>query len=152
MSIGAVSGGMSDFSSMQARMQDMMAQKFATADADGSGGVSLEEFEGMRADSPMGSAKPAGAPSAAEAFAQLDADGNGEVTSAEFESARPPSPAGDFSPDMLASLLQTQEVSGQTATLDSLVAAAETEVSTEDDLVDGLLDLLSGSEDESEDA
>ncbi len=150
MSIGAVSGGMSDFSSMQVRMQDMMAQKFAAADADGSGGVSLDEFEGMQADSPMGSARPAGAPSAAEAFAQLDADGDGEVTSAEFESARPPSPAGSFSPDMLASLLQTQEVSGQATTLDSLAATAETEVSTEDDLVDDLLDLLTGSEDESE--
>lgn len=152
MSIGAISGGMSDFSGIQGRMQDMMAQQFAAADADGSGGVSLEEFEGMRANGPSGSANPAGAPSAEEAFARLDADGNGEVTSAEFEPAKPPSPAGNFSPDMLASLLQTQEVSGQTTTLDSLSAAVETEASTEDDLVDGLLDLLSGSEEESEDA
>ena len=106
----------------------------------------------MRADSPMDSAKPAGAPSVEEAFASLDADGDGEVTSAEFESGRPPLPSGSFSPDMLAGLLQTQEVSGQSSTLEALTAAAETEVSTADDLVNELLDLLSGSEDDGEDA
>lgn len=77
---GLSGGGMRpDFSQMQAMRQ----QAFAKADSDGSGGLKLDEFKGMVAQSPM--AKMGGPKvDVAEAFGQMDADGDGSLTETEL--------------------------------------------------------------------
>ena len=146
MSIGALSGGGFDFSSLRAQFEQARAAAFEQADADKSGGLSLQELESARAESPFGGANSAGSPSTEEIFAQLDADGNGEVSSTEFTSARPPTPAGGFSPEAFASLLSAQESEGSTSILDLFAASSEEEVSEETDLIGSLLDALEEDE------
>lgn len=147
MSIGGVSSAGFDFSAMRARFQENAMAKFEAADADKSGGLSLDEFKGLQADSPLGSAKPAGAPSAEEMFAKLDADGDGQLTAAE----RPEPPGGNFSPEAFLSLLSAQEgfkAGGFGQTTDLSSATFESSESSENDLVSQLLDALGDSKDE----
>lgn len=149
MSIGAVSGGAPDYSSLRAFFEEQRAAKFETADADRSGGLTLEEFEKLRADSPFASANVAGAPSTEEVFSGLDADGDGEVTQSEFANAKPPGLAGGFSPETFSGLLSAQEQSGSPSILDFLNFSSEEtdeEESEETNLVDAFLDILDGSE------
>ncbi len=84
-SIGG-SGGMPDFSRIQAQMQQKSAQAFGKADGDGSGGLSIDEFKSMMESSPMAKAgKVGGAEKASEAFGKLDADGDGSLTKTELD-------------------------------------------------------------------
>jgi Ca2+-binding EF-hand superfamily protein len=55
---------------------------FQKADANGSGGLSLEEFKSA---GPKGANAPKGAPSVEEAFAQFDTDKSGELNQKELE-------------------------------------------------------------------
>lgn len=164
MSIGGVSGSTPDFSSMRANMEAKMAERFASDDADGSGGLSLSEFTeshkngppgggpggpgGPRgAGGPGGAANVAGSkPSAEELFAGLDSDSDGEITQEEFAAAKPPAPYGDFASDTMSSLLSAQEDSSSSAILNLLKESAdeaeETSESSADDLLSALLESL----------
>ncbi len=77
------SGGMPDFSRIQAQMQQKSVQAFSKADGDGSGGLNIDEFKSMVESSPM--AKAGGANKASEAFGKLDADGDGSLTKTELD-------------------------------------------------------------------
>lgn len=149
MSIGGVSSAGFDFAAMRARFQENAMAKFEAADADKSGGLSLDEFKGIQADNPFGSAKPAGAPSAEEMFAKLDADGDGQLTASE----RPQAPGGNFSPEAFMNLLSAQEGFstsgfGQSSMMNLLSAGSESQQSSETDLVSQLMDALTDSTDE----
>lgn len=150
MSISGVSAAGFDFSSLRAQLQDTAAAKFQDADADKSGGLSLEEFEGLRADGPFGSANAAGGPSTEELFSSLDADGDGELTEAERPSGPP---GGSFSPDAFSSLLSAQEAFGGvqssgSSILDILNGPYEKSGTPDNDLLGQLLDSISGEADE----
>jgi hypothetical protein len=82
MNIGSI-GAMPDFSQLRQAL-------FQRADADGSGGVSLEEFEQLGKNDQAGRVARQNAPSAADMFAKLDGDGDGSVTQSEFDAAAPP--------------------------------------------------------------
>lgn len=113
MSIGGVSSSMPDYSSLRARMQENMSERFKADDTDQSGGLSLEEFAEAQSSRAQGAGGPAniagGPPPAEEMFAGLDQDGDGEVTEEEMASAVPPPPQGSFSADTLEALLAAQE-------------------------------------------
>jgi hypothetical protein len=119
-----------------ALMQQMREARFAKADKDGSGGLSLEEF---RAGAPAGSSRDqagsagrADGPNLEQIYATLDGDGDGSLTAAEMEAGRPkgpppggpppggPPPGGALSGDMMSLLLQslseTDEAASTTAT------------------------------------
>jgi hypothetical protein len=70
-------GGMPDFS----RLQDLRQQAFNKADVDGSGGLSIAEFQGLEGP---GGAKPSEA-QAEEAFKAFDGDGDGQLTQRELD-------------------------------------------------------------------
>ncbi|MCP5371233.1 MAG: EF-hand domain-containing protein [Hyphomicrobiales bacterium] len=67
-----------------AEMQKLHQQRFVAADTDGSGGLSLEEFEAVGQNLPSGGQKPPDAPTAAEIFSEIDADGDGNLTQEEL--------------------------------------------------------------------
>ncbi|MEQ9518665.1 MAG: EF-hand domain-containing protein [Parvibaculum sp.] len=101
------SGGNS--AAREARMQE----RFNAADADRSGGLSVEEFESAFTNSPRGANSAA---SASEIFAQRDGNGDGQITSDEMgppQGGGRPEGAGGGRPmmasDMLSTLLQMQE-------------------------------------------
>ncbi|MCB2099708.1 MAG: EF-hand domain-containing protein [Rhodobacterales bacterium] len=75
-------------------MQKLHEQRFAAADTDGSGGLSLEEFEAVGKNMPNGGQKPPGGPAASELFDEIDADGDGVLTleemQAHFQQMAPP--------------------------------------------------------------
>ncbi|NBX66797.1 MAG: hypothetical protein EBQ96_07365 [Proteobacteria bacterium] len=65
---------------------DFSAQRqalFQKADANGSGGLSLEEFKSI---GPKGANAPQGAPSATDVFSKFDANSDGELTQSELDS------------------------------------------------------------------
>ncbi len=135
---GAGSAGSAvDMAGMQAEIQAKAQDKFATADADGSGGVSLEEFTTAKAEAPEGLAKPAGAPADEEIFAALDGDGDGEVTESE-----------------LMAMKETAKSSGPGGLMELLNGSVQQQPSGEEDLVGELLDTLTedGEDDEEDDA
>lgn len=121
MNVSSVSGRAMGSSPM-AEMAPQRAQNFRRADADGSGGLGVDEFKAFAAAGPQ---RPEGAPDAAtlEAdFAAFDTDGDGSLTESElddglrsrFEDARstvdrfggpPPGPRGEGG-DALDALLQ----------------------------------------------
>ncbi|MCW2309645.1 EF-hand domain-containing protein [Rhodobium gokarnense] len=152
MSIGAVSGSMPDFSAMKAMMEDARAERFAKDDADGSGGLSLEEFSDAHENRPQGPAEVAGGPSVEEMFAQLDTDGDGEVTEAELEEGAPKGPPpgpppGEFSSETFSSLLSVQEESSSGSITDLLSSGNEaSSEATEEDLLSELMESLIGTE------
>ena len=71
-------------------MAEMRQRMFSKADADGSGGISLDEFKELgkaqKKGGPEGAGKAGGAPDPTEMFSKFDADGNGELTQAELDS------------------------------------------------------------------
>lgn len=144
MSIDAISAYGVDFSAMRA--------KFQQADADKSGGLSLEEFEQAGAQNASGAADPAGQAGSGEMFAMLDADGDGELTAGEVSSAL----NGSISPESFMSLLAAQEsavASGvdTSAGRSQLTATYGSQGGSEDDLLGDLLDSLDEDTDEEED-
>ena len=144
MSLDAISAYGVDFSAMRA--------KFQQADADKSGGLSLEEFAHACTDCAPGAAEPADQPGAGEIFALLDADSNGELTSGEASSTL----NGNISPESFMSLLAAQEsaaASGVDASAgrSQLTATYGSQEGSEDDLLGDLLDSLDDDTDEEED-
>jgi len=155
MSIASISGGTPDFSALRAQFEEARNAKFASFDADESGGLSLDELKEAQANSPFAAAKGGNSKSVDEIFASLDADGNGEVSSSEFSAAKPPSGgpigAGSFSPEMFLGLLSAQEesLSGGASIVDLFTSTTPDE-SEEVDLVDALLGSLEDNEDSEE--
>lgn len=136
--MGMIGGGGFDPSQMRAMMgnfnpQDMQA-KMAEADTDGSGGLSIEEFQATDMGAKITEAKAAEGQSIEDVFAQMDADGDGELTQADRE-ARMAERQASFSSDMMSTLLALQEES----------QAEET------DLVETLTEILDESDSEDED-
>lgn len=80
--IGAIGGHGSD-------MLQMWKEKMAAADADASGGLSLEEFTKLGESGKAEGASKTGAPDPADIFAKLDGDGDGELSTEEM---KPPAP------------------------------------------------------------
>jgi Ca2+-binding EF-hand superfamily protein len=81
---------------------------FSTADADGSGGISLEEFKSAGPKPPGGnSGRIGGAGGADQLFGKMDSDGDGSVTETEFSDFQ-----GKFSSDMQSAMLAMQEAMG----------------------------------------
>ncbi len=95
------------FSGNAAALQQMRQQRFSKADLDGSGGLSLSEFQEIRKSRPSGLPSPSGAPDAAAIFGKLDTDANGELTQAELAKAsstgRPSGLSGGRRPDWAGS-------------------------------------------------
>lgn len=143
MSFDAVSAFGIDFSAMRAR--------FDQADADKSGGLSLEEFEQAASSGVIGEAGSADQADAAETFASFDADGDGEVTSTEAFTAF----SGNFSSDAFMSLLAAQEsatASGidMSAARSQLTATYGSQEGSESDVLGDLLDSLDDDSEEEE--
>lgn len=78
-------GGVSGTSALQ-QMQAMRTQVFNRSDADGSGGLSVDEFQSLVEAAPGGKGPP-GVDDVEGFFKTADADGNGELTQAELDSA-----------------------------------------------------------------
>jgi hypothetical protein len=78
MNIGSSMGMMPNASAMS----EMRTKMFAKADADGNGGLNIDEFNKMAESSPMGKASGV---NSADAFKKLDADGDGSLTSTELD-------------------------------------------------------------------
>ena len=123
MQISSLGGGHA-----AAMIQQVRERAFARADADQSGGLSLEEFKAVSPRGRAGSAEDTAAsagtrtrPTAETVFASIDADGDGSLTAQEMAAARPP---GGFGPpgsrglggSTLAALLGTQERHGAAGT------------------------------------
>lgn len=133
--IGGVSAGGMDVQAMRAQIEQLRGQRFAAADTDGSGGLSLQEFEAAASANPVTQAKFAGGANGAAAFARLDADGDGSVTMAELPAGRLKSMGpGAFGPGAMSTLLGLQEIADGTSRatalqsidpLDSLFAATD---------------------------
>ena len=87
-------------------MQQMHQKLFAQADADGSGGLSLEEFKSIGQNAPAGKNGRAGAPDPTEMFGKLDSDGDGNLTATEMKAGRPRPP---FGAEASGALLKLQE-------------------------------------------
>ncbi len=87
-------------------MQQMQQKLFAQADADSSGGLSLEEFKSIGQNAPTGKNGRAGAADPTEMFSKLDTDGDGSLTAEEMEAGRPRPP---FSAEASGALLKLQE-------------------------------------------
>ena len=147
---GAQAGGV-DFAAMRDRFQQMREQKFATIDADGSGGLSLEELQTAAAESPFADKIKDRDMSPEERFARADTDGDGELTREELDTARQ-NTRSKFSNEMMAFMLNMQETGGS--------VAAEGAPTGGDDTIQTLLDALfnndtddsSDEEDKSEDS
>lgn len=100
-------GGGGDIAEIQARMEQMRAQRFTEADVDGSGALTRDEFDASVASSPIAGVLANNGRSSDDLFARLDADGDGEVTETEMSSASPMG-AGSLSSDMMSMLLSMQ--------------------------------------------
>ncbi|CTQ76543.1 EF-hand domain-containing protein [Roseibium alexandrii] len=143
MSIGGLSSGMMDFSSIQAQIKERMTERFNSADTDGSNGLSLEEFNEASKDSPLNRAGSASGLSSEELFAELDTDGNGEVTGDEFKDRFNSRSGNGLAASMLPQLLSLQEQSG------GLSSMIDTSGNFQSNTFDQLMEMLgSGSEDE----
>lgn len=112
MSIGGLSSGMLDFSSIQAQIKDRMTERFNTADTDGSKGLSLDEFNKASKDNPLSRAGSASGMSSAELFAELDSDGSGEVTGGEIKDLFSSKSGNGLASSMFPQLLSLQEQGG----------------------------------------
>ncbi|MFV3076175.1 hypothetical protein [Niveispirillum fermenti] len=86
MSISSISSA-NIYAPSAAARQQRAQEKFQAADADGSGGLSLEEFSAAGPKGADANARAAGRPSAEDMFASLDSDGDGNLTQAEMETA-----------------------------------------------------------------
>lgn len=105
MLIGGAGGSGIDISSMRARMQEAAEARMQKADLDKSGGLSLEEFDGLRTDSPFKSSGPMADKSSEDIFTKLDKNRDGELTKSEFP--RPSESA--MSDKMMSKMMMLQE-------------------------------------------
>jgi hypothetical protein len=86
-------------------MQAMQQRMFQRADADQSGGISLDEFNQIQPPGAEGSSSTQGA-DRSKMFAKLDADGDGSLTQAEM---KPPQEAMSmFSGGTMSALMDIQ--------------------------------------------
>lgn len=105
MLIGGAGGSGFDISSMRAKMQEAMEARMQKADMDQSGGLSLEEFDELRSDSPFKSSGPMADKSSEDIFTKLDQNGDGELTKEEF-----PKPSESAMSDkMMSKMMALQE-------------------------------------------
>jgi Ca2+-binding EF-hand superfamily protein len=146
MQISSATGGFSALRALPS--EEQRKQQFLKADTDGSGGLSVEEFEQL--GPPPELAKLGGSgPSAKDLFKRFDRDGNGELTQTEIDDGKPKfdsaslsvviqlQSVGDTDADLsLAKLLEDSEAEKAEKTED----ASETEPST---LVERLQDIQS---------
>lgn len=135
---GGISGGQKpDFSEIQSRK----TEAFNTANTDGEDGLSLEEFDQLRSDSPFGSAN---GPSSEDIFAELDSDEDGILSEDEFVNRQPPGPGSNFSSDTFASLISLQEDGGSSLieTLLNSGSTEETDEADDEDAEDALISAL----------
>jgi Ca2+-binding EF-hand superfamily protein len=100
MDVSSVGSGMP---SLQ-QMRQFQQQAFSKADANGDGGLTIDEFKSIGQSLPGGKSLPAGAPDAETAFGKIDTDKNGSVTQQELESFKPA-----FDPQTANSMLQAQQ-------------------------------------------
>lgn len=131
--------------------QEDMSEQFAAADADGSGGLSLEEFTAAEENRPKGPGGPEKAgggapPSAEEVFDALDVNEDGQVSQAELAAGKPTAPQEGTAADTLSALLSAQEEAGSSSLLDILTS----ETSTEESSDNTLSQILGSLEDEDE--
>lgn len=111
----------------------MKEQLFAKADANNSGGLTLEEFTASLPEAPTG-ASGAGAASASQMFSDMDTDGDGSVTSAEFASFTPPKPSGTAGLAQMGSGSDILELlNGLSSTEDSSSTSTTTASTSTDD-------------------
>jgi hypothetical protein len=109
MNIGGMSGSGIDFSSIQSQVKERITEKFNSADVDGSGGISIDEFKEAASSRQAGAVNSADGLTAEEVFADLDTDGDGEITGSEMREKIQSQFAGGLSPSMLSALLAAQE-------------------------------------------
>lgn len=88
----------------------MREQMFSKSDANGDGGLDIDEFKAMGKNLPAGKSDQANGDKTAEVFAKIDTDGDGKITQSEMEAAKP-EPKGP-PPGML---LQIQEDAGSSS-------------------------------------
>lgn len=83
-------------SMLNQQMQQARQDMFKKADADDSGGLTLEEFSAAGPTDADGNKidPPAGAASVEEMFASLDTDGDGILSQSEMEAGKPEQPDG----------------------------------------------------------
>ncbi|MBB4314718.1 hypothetical protein [Roseospira marina] len=106
MVVDAISSGLFDAFGLRDRLDQVVAARFARADADGSGGLNRAEYGRL--------APNANATAVDEAFAALDRDDSGAISEPEFEAAGRAGLSGTLSPDMVSVLLLAQEEARQT--------------------------------------
>lgn len=109
--IDGYGSGSGIFAEIQNRIAQMRQDRFAAADTDGSGGVSLEEFEAGASESPFAARLEAQGISASDTFATLDVDGDGELTQSEIEAGDPLN-NGSLSSELMSMMLSLQEGEG----------------------------------------
>ncbi|GEO82093.1 EF-hand domain-containing protein [Pararhodospirillum oryzae] len=98
------------------------AQRFQSADTDGSGGLSLEEMKADRQNMPGGN----NGPSVEDVFSQMDTDGNGEVSQEEMEAFQPPPPP-PMDSDTASALLQAQEGGAGMMSVEDMFASMDSD-------------------------
>jgi Ca2+-binding EF-hand superfamily protein len=139
MSVGSIGGG----SSVNAAfLQQMREQMFAKADADQSGGVSLDEFKALGQKHSQGVQAGQNMPSAEEIFASMDADGDGSLSMDEMKPPEggprgagghqgPPPGGPQMSNDLMSALTSLQssddsDSDSSDSTLNDLFASIDT--------------------------
>jgi hypothetical protein len=161
--------GMSSMGGMSpAQMQQMQQKMFAKADADQSGGISLQEFTNTDQAAKSDASGRANGMDASKMFSKLDADGDGQLTQTEM---KPPQDGrGKLSPEMMSAMLGMQGAGGpagagsaggsaegdmllqlfaqkedDTSQTTQTTSSDETAASTEQDLISQLLDMMDQS-------
>jgi hypothetical protein len=150
-------GGGGDIAEIQARMEQQRAQRFAQADADGSGALSFEEMDSAISGSPLAGMMPANGKTSADVFASMDSDGDGKVTEAEMSAAGPLG-GGALSSDMMSVLVSLQGGGAQGLgaggfSFDpmALFGGEDNEGGVEQDPLSEFLDALGESDEDAED-
>lgn len=153
MAISNLSTSIYDIQSLQGKIKDIAAQKFALGDKDEDGKFSLEEYSALQQNGAYKTAKIAGGASAAEIFSQIDSDKDGAVSRDEFINSRgegvvtgssitlgnPEKAADKFSPDGFTALLTAQEEARFDTALSLISSKGDRKENSASQLVDGLL-------------
>lgn len=149
MSLDSIASSTLSASSMFQSLQGDRGDRFKSADADASGGISLEEFTAV---GEANGVKSADGVSHEENFAALDADGDGQLNMREIAMGGEPEMDG-LSSDMMSMLLQMQEQSDTQAPPPPPPPPSDDSSSLEaSDLTETLMEMLTSSDDEEEDS